>query len=80
MQKYTYSEARQNLATVLAVAESSGKVLIQRRDGRTFALVPETAPSSPLDVPMVRSRVSTRELVALVKNERKRARGVYVRR
>ncbi len=37
MQVYTYSEARQNLATVQKEAESSGKVIIRRKDGQTFA-------------------------------------------
>ena len=44
MQVYTYSEARQKLAEVLEQAESSGKVVIRRKDGRTFALVPEKKP------------------------------------
>ena len=41
MQVYTYSEARQKLALVLDQAENTGEVLIRRKDGRTFALVPE---------------------------------------
>jgi antitoxin Phd len=41
MQVYTYSEARQKLALVLEQAESTGKVIIRRKDGRTFALIPE---------------------------------------
>lgn len=44
MQVYTYSEARQKLAFVLEQAEDTGKVLIKRKDGRTFALVPERMP------------------------------------
>ena len=48
---YTYSEARQKLARVLDEAESTGKVLIRRRDGRTYALMPERVDASPLDVP-----------------------------
>jgi len=36
MQVYTYSEARQKLASVLKEAESTGKILIRRKDGRTF--------------------------------------------
>ena len=47
MQVYTYSEARQKLAIVLEQAENTGKVLIRRKDGRTFALVPEKIASSP---------------------------------
>lgn len=48
MQVYTYSEARQKLASVLEQAENTGKVLIRRKDGRTFSLVPEKNISSPL--------------------------------
>lgn len=40
MDVYTYSEARQNFSTVLDKAEATGKVLIRRKDGRTYALVP----------------------------------------
>jgi PHD/YefM family antitoxin component YafN of YafNO toxin-antitoxin module len=41
MQVYTYSEARQKLALLLEQAENSGKVIIRRKDGRTFSLTPE---------------------------------------
>lgn len=41
MQVYTYSEARQKLAHVLEQAESTGKVLIRRKDGRIFVLSPQ---------------------------------------
>lgn len=71
MQVYTYSEARQNLSSVLDEAESTGKVIIRRKDGRTFALVPEQPPRSPLDVASIRATVSTRELVDIVRKERK---------
>jgi antitoxin Phd len=75
MQIYTYSEARQKLAHVLDRAESTGKVLIRRKDGRTFALVPEAELKSPLDVPSIQASISTKELVALVRKERGRTRG-----
>jgi prevent-host-death family protein len=75
MQVYTYSEARQNLASVLERAESTGKVIIRRKDGRTFALVPERTRRSPLDVPSIQARIPTEELVAIVRKERRRARG-----
>jgi PHD/YefM family antitoxin component YafN of YafNO toxin-antitoxin module len=41
MQVFTYSEARQKLAFLLEQAESTGKVLIRRKDGTTFSLVPK---------------------------------------
>jgi antitoxin Phd len=75
MQVYTYSEARQNLSSVLDRAESTGKVIIRRKDGRTFALVPERTRRSPLDVPSIEAAISTEELVKTVRKERGRARG-----
>ncbi|MBW2065200.1 MAG: type II toxin-antitoxin system Phd/YefM family antitoxin [Deltaproteobacteria bacterium] len=57
MQVYTYSEARQKLAKALEEAENTGKVLIPRKDSRTFALVSEKISSSPLDVPSIKADI-----------------------
>jgi antitoxin Phd len=78
MEVYTYSEARQKLSTVLDKAESIGKVIIRRKDGRTFALTPERTPRSPLDVPSIQANVSTKELVEIVRKERIRTRGLRI--
>jgi len=75
MRIYTYSEARQKLSSVLDTAESMGKVIIRRKDGRTFALIPERTRRSPLDIPSIQATVSTKELVEIVRKERGRARG-----
>ena len=75
MDVYTYSEARQKLSSVLDKAESSGKVLIRRKDGRIYALVPERPTASPLDVPSIKADISTQEIVTLVRQERGRIRG-----
>jgi prevent-host-death family protein len=72
MQVYTYSEARQKLAEVLEQAESSGKVVIRRKDGRTFALIPEKNLSSPLDLPSVKADISTQEIVDIIREGRER--------
>ena len=72
MQIYTYSEARQKLAIVLDQAENSGKVLIRRKDGRTFALVPESITLSPLDVPTIKANISTKELIDIIREGRER--------
>jgi prevent-host-death family protein len=74
MQVYTYSEARRRLAEVLEEAESTGKVLIRRKDGRTFALVPEKILSSPLDVPSVQADISTQEIVDIIREGREKGR------
>ncbi len=72
MQVFTYSEARQKLAMILDQAENSGKVLIRRKDGRTFALVPEKIVSSPLDVPSIKAKISTKEIVDIIREGRER--------
>ncbi len=72
MQVYTYSEARQKLAFVLEQAENTGKVLIKRKDGRTFALVPERNAASPLDVPSIKAKITTQEIVDIIREGRER--------
>ena len=72
MRVYTYSEARQKFALVLEQAESTGKVLIRRKDGRTFSLVPERIASSPLDVPSIKAKITTQEIVDIVREGRER--------
>ena len=72
MQVYTYSEARQKLSVVLEQAETTGKVLIRRKDGRTFALIPEKMVSSPLDVPTIKANITTAEIVDIVRQGRER--------
>jgi antitoxin Phd len=72
MQVYSYSEARQKLATILKQAESTGKVIIRRKDGRTFALIPEKIAASPLDVPTIEAKISTEEIVDFIREGRER--------
>lgn len=72
MQVYTYSEARQKLATVLEEAENTGKVLIRRKDGRTFSLVPERTGTSPLDVPTIKVNITAKEIVDIIREGRER--------
>jgi hypothetical protein len=72
MQVFTYSEARQKLAMVLDQAESTGKVLIRRKDGRTFALIPEKLTTSPLDVPSIKADISTEDIVDIIRAGRER--------
>ena len=72
MRVYTYSEARQNLASVLEVAQRDGAVGIRRRDGGFFVLRPEASDSSPLDVEGVDLGVTTDEIVAMIREGRER--------
>ncbi|RJP94269.1 MAG: type II toxin-antitoxin system Phd/YefM family antitoxin [Desulfobacteraceae bacterium] len=61
-----YSEDRQKFTIVLEQAECLGKVLIRRKDGRTFAFVPEKTVSSILDVPSIEVVAKTKELVDII--------------
>jgi antitoxin Phd len=72
MQVFTYSEARQKLAMLLDQAENTGKVIIRRKDGRTFALVPEKVVSSPLDVPSIKANITSQEIVDIIREGRER--------
>jgi antitoxin (DNA-binding transcriptional repressor) of toxin-antitoxin stability system len=75
MKTYTYSEARENFATVLEETERDGAVEIRRRDGAVFRLSPAPkSSSSPLDVPGVKLSVKTQDLVAAVREGRERPR------
>jgi prevent-host-death family protein len=74
MNVYTYSEARQKLSAVLNSAASNGRVLIRRRDGRTFAVTPAAPRRSPLAVPSVKANVTTEELVSIIREGRRRVR------
>jgi antitoxin Phd len=76
MRVYTFSEARQNFASVLERARREGKVKIKRRDGQTFLVQPEDLQRSPLDVPVVKADFSTDEIVKIVRDMRENARGL----
>ena len=43
----TYSDARQNFASVLDKSKNDGAVLVKRADGSVFRISPEVSDSSP---------------------------------
>ncbi|MCI5519673.1 MAG: type II toxin-antitoxin system Phd/YefM family antitoxin [Treponema sp.] len=43
----TYSEARQNFASILDKSKNDGAVLVKRADGSVFRISPEVSESSP---------------------------------
>ena len=73
MKEFTYSEARQQLATLLEKARRDGAVRIRRRDGQVFVLRPEQRTGSPLDVPALRLRISRDDLITAVREGRRPA-------
>jgi len=73
MKAYTYSEARENFASVLEEAERDGAVEIRRRDGAIFRISPaRRSKASPLDVKGMKLGARTADLVAAVREGRER--------
>lgn len=66
MKVYTYSQARQDLSEVLNAARRE-EVVIRRRGGETFRVVRKECPSSPFDVPGVRTKATTADILAAVR-------------
>jgi hypothetical protein len=69
---YTFSEARQKLATVLDEAQRKGVVRIKRRDGSEFEIAPVRSQASPLDVQGIDLGLSAEEIVSAVREIRTR--------
>jgi prevent-host-death family protein len=69
MKVYTYSEARQKLSEVLDIARSE-EVIIKRRGGETFTLVFKKSLKSPFDVPGIKTRATTKDIIDAVRESR----------
>ncbi len=72
--EYTYSEARQNLASILEKAAREGEVRVRRRDGRVFVIRPEVDRKSPLDIPGIDLGITANEIVQFVHEGRRAGR------
>jgi antitoxin (DNA-binding transcriptional repressor) of toxin-antitoxin stability system len=71
MNTYTYTEARQKLASLLEQAARYGEVRIKRRDGQVFVIKPEKREGSPLDVNGIKKKLSRREILQSIEEGRK---------
>ena len=71
MKVYTYSQARQHLSEVLDTARSE-EVLIRRRGKETFSVVYKNTETSqsPFDVPGIKTRATTRDILDAVRESR----------
>ncbi|OGJ88895.1 MAG: prevent-host-death protein [Candidatus Raymondbacteria bacterium RifOxyA12_full_50_37] len=72
MTVFTYSQARQNLATLLSIATKEGEVLVKRRDGQTYAIRPEKKNESPLDVKGVKLNLGPKDIMKIMREIRRR--------
>lgn len=71
MNTYTYSEARQKLASLLEQAAKYGEVRIKRRDGQVFVIKPQERKGSPLEVEGIKTKLSRREILKSIEEGRK---------
>ena len=73
MRVFTYSEARQNLARLLDLAQRED-VEIRRKDASRFILRAKALDTkSPLDVPGVQAGVRTEDILDAVREVRERS-------
>lgn len=71
MNVYTYSEARQNLSSILDQAARDGEVRIRRKDGKIFVIRLQPKEKSPFDVKGINLEISTREILDFIEEGRR---------
>jgi len=70
MKVFTYSEARQNLSSLLSIAQRE-EVEIRRRDGSVFSVRAKRAKSkSPFDIEGINTRATTQDILDAVSKSR----------
>lgn len=68
---YTYTDARQNFASLLARAVDEGEVRVKRRDGQVFIVRPEEVRASPFDIDGMELNITTDEIVQYIAESRR---------
>ena len=72
MKEYSFTEARQQFASLLEEAKREGVVCIKKRDGEAFYLKPVEPKKSPLDIKGIDLEISSSEIVNLIREGRER--------
>ena len=75
MREYSFTEARQNFASILDEAKREGVVCIKKRDGEAFYLKPAVKKGSPLDVEGVDLGLKAVDIVDAVRESREQRHG-----
>jgi len=72
MKVFTYSQARQNLAKLLDLAQDE-EIEIRRRDGAVFSLTAKRQQAeSPFDIPGIQSAATMQDILDAVRESRAR--------
>lgn len=72
MREYSFTEARQNFASILDEAKNEGVVCIKKRDGESFYIKPASVKKSPLDVVGIDLDISSEDIVSSIRECRER--------
>ena len=72
MREYSFTEARQQFASVLEEAKKDGVICIKKRNGESFYLKPATPKKSPLDIQGVDLGITASEIVDIIRSGRER--------
>ena len=72
MREYSFTEARQNFASILEEAKKEGVVCVKKRDGEAFFIKPVKPKQSPLDVQGIELDVAAAEIVDIIRAGRER--------
>ena len=72
MREYSFTDARQHFASLLEEAKKEGAVCIKKRNGETFYLKPVEPKKSPLDIKGVDLKISSSEIVDIIRKGRER--------
>ena len=71
MKVFTYSEARQQFASVLDSAQRDGRVQVTRRGGQIFEITPLKLAESPLDIKGVETGITKAEILQHIRQSRR---------
>jgi prevent-host-death family protein len=74
MKVYTYSEARQRFAEILNIAREE-EVMIKRRGGETFTIVFKKTQKSPFDIPGIKTKATTKDILEAIRDSRESMAG-----
>jgi antitoxin (DNA-binding transcriptional repressor) of toxin-antitoxin stability system len=73
MTVFTYSQARQNFASLLDIAKKEGSVQVRRRDGTVYSIsAVKRSKRSPFGIRGVKTRATTEDILAAVRESRQR--------
>ena len=71
MNVYTYSEARQNLSSLLDQAAREGEVRIRRKDGQVFVIRLQPKEKSPFEIKGIDLDLSAQEILDYIQESRR---------